>query len=888
MIATTGMFLVLVAAAACVAAAVGCGMAAQARGGARPGGWLALAAAAVVWTLGNLAGVLQGGEEIEGWGPSAGSLAASGLGLAGLLRLHGAPTRVWASARTIVDGLIVGGSALFIAWTLGLEDSYLAADPDGRLTVARALADLVIASCAIVMVTRCRPQARPRLALVAVGFGAIALADSALVYETLGGSAAAMQLLYAGWAVGWTSIGLLSMQGRGEPERGHELEPGLPGQASVFVPSAPFAVALLAAAAAATRGDFDGVLIWTGVAVIVLIVLRQVLALLENISYWRRLEAKVEARTDDLRRSEARFRSLVTNSSDVITVVAPDGTIRYLSPSAHTVLGYEPGELSRVTATRLLHPDDAPRVMAAARELGAGRTETRTVEFRFRHKDGGWRYVEAIASDLRNDVAVGAFVINARDITERKALEEQLTHRAFHDPLTGLANRALFADRVGHALGRRGRGRDPIAVLFLDLDDFKNVNDSLGHGVGDDLLTAVANRLFNCVGPGDTVARLGGDEFAVLVEQMTDAFEGARVAERIIEALATPFEISGKQVFIRASIGISTSPPASDSVHELMRTADVAMYTAKAHGKGLYEVFEQSMHAVLIQRLELEADLRKALEDDQLELQYQPIVALKTGRIRSLEALVRWRHPELGLMLPDRFIQLAEETGLIVPIGRWVLRQACKQARRWQRDFRFNPAIRLAVNLSARQLQEPELIREVQDALDDSGLNPGLLMLEITESVLVEDNAHAVAKLGELRGLGVRVVVDDFGTGYSSLSYLRRLPIDILKVDRAFLDGMKPGSPEAALVEAIVAMSHSLGLASVAEGVERADQAAELTRMGCNLAQGFYFARPAPPRRITELLDAGAVLSSHVTEGSPSHAAPRRRSGFRPRPQPGL
>jgi diguanylate cyclase (GGDEF)-like protein/PAS domain S-box-containing protein len=875
----TGMFAVPLAVAgiaACTAAAVACGLAARASRGARPGAWLALGGAAVLWALGTVAALLQGSEKIDGGLLGAAFAAAASLGLLGLLRLHGAPTRVWGQARTVVDGLIVAGSALLIAWTLGLGDSYGGADAEGRLALMRAVADLTIAASAIVTVTRCPPGARPRLGLIAGGFAALAVADSAFTYAALGGALAAFQVLYVGWAAGWVTIGLAATYGHAEAD-GDQLEPGLPGQASVFVPSAPFALALVAAAAAGARGEFAGFLIWNGAAVIVLIVMRQVLALLENISYWRRLEAKIEARTAELRRSEARFRSLVTNSSDVITVIAEDGAIEYQSPSVRAVLGYRPEELRRSSPIDLVHDEDVPMVLAASRKLRAERDGTTSVEFRLRHRNGGWRHVEAIGSNLVADPGIEGYVVNTRDITERKQLEEQLTHRALHDPLTGLANRALFTDRLGHALRGSMRHEGSTAVLFLDLDDFKNVNDSLGHPVGDELLEEVAKRLFDCVRPADTVARLGGDEFAILLEQ-SDALVAARSADRILSALEEPFAVAGKKIFVRASIGISTGELAEDDVDELLRTADVAMYTAKERGKGLYEVFDPTMHAALTERLELEQDLRVALDNGEFELRYQPIVSLKTGRIRVLEALLRWRHPERGLLAPELFIQLAEETGLIAPIGRWVLERSCAQMRRWQEQFRLTPPIALAVNLSARQLQDGGLNEYVTTALQRSRLNPGLLVLEITESVLVGDSAPAIERLRELRALGVRVAVDDFGTGYSSLSYLRKLPIDILKIDRAFMNEMKPGSPEAALAEAIVAMSHSLNLTPVAEGIERGDQAAEVVRMGCDLAQGYHFARPVSPKRVAELLAGGGrVQVVDGAAGDGSRERPRLR-----------
>jgi diguanylate cyclase (GGDEF)-like protein/PAS domain S-box-containing protein len=698
--------------------------------------------------------------------------------------------------------------------------------------------------------------------MLATGFGALAAADCARLHLALGGGQATRAAL-AGWAAGWLLIGWAAL--RPGPDA---VPPGLPTRASVWVPSVPFALALMAGAGAAVRGELGSFLIWNGAVVMTLIVARQILALLENISYWRELEAKVEARTHELERSEARFRSLVQNSSDVIMVVADDGSIAHESPSTRSVFGHLASSYGPGPPLRLLHPEDLPLVLAAARDLRERPGARTSVECRVRHRDGRWRHVEAIASNLLHDDAVRGFVINTRDITERKALEEQLTHRAFHDPLTNLANRALFANRLQHAIGRAQRTGQPIAVLFLDLDDFKDVNDSLGHACGDELLAAVARRLDDSVRPADTVARLGGDEFAILVEELDDVFDVGRVADRILAALEPPLEVRGREVFVRGSVGIATSGPAQATPEELLRNADVAMYTAKARGKGGYEMFESSMHAVLLERLELENDLRGALQRDEFELHYQPIVSLRTGEVQAVEALLRWHHPTRGLIPPHRFVRLAEQARLIVPIGRWVLRHACTQARAWQQRFPRHAALALTVNLSARQLREDGLIADVTEALEESGLDSRSLVLEITESLVVEDSDGMVERLQQLRRLGARVAVDDFGTGYSSLSYLRHLPVDLLKIDRAFMEGLSTGSSAAALAESIVSMARSLDLVSVAEGVELAEQASELRRMGCELAQGYHFARPGGVREISTLL----AVAGPITPASAVHA----------------
>jgi diguanylate cyclase (GGDEF)-like protein/PAS domain S-box-containing protein len=786
-------------------------------------------------------------------------LSAGVLGAAGMAILPGTPPHASGRARTFVDALIVAASALFVGGTLGLGDLYrVSSTPHPGLMVAVGIGYVALASGVIVIATRARPSARGALLSAAAACSALAVGTVGLAYLALGGSAAIIALLLAGWPLGW----LLIVHGARrvlDGSRPDDLEPGLPTRASVFVPSLPFAVALAAGAGAAVRGDFTPFLIWNGTAIVILIVARQVLALVENISFWRRLQRKVEARTEEVRRSEARFRSLVQHSSDVITVIGGDATVRYQSPSTQAVLGHSPCKPGDQAPANVVHPNDLPHIRAVATELAKTPGATASVECRLRHRDGGWRYVEAIASNRLGDPGVEGFVINARDITERKQLEEQLTHRAFHDPLTNLANRALFADRLEHALKRATRSDGLLAVLFLDLDQFKNVNDTLGHGTGDELLTTVAHRVESCLRPGDTVARLGGDEFAVLIEQVENPLEAARVAELVLKALEPPVSVAGKEIRIRGSIGIATSDAVGAGAEELLSAADVAMYTAKGKGKGGYEFFEPSMHRSLVERLELEENLHEAIAREEFALDYQPLVSLKTRSVRGVEALVRWEHPARGLLGPHHFIALAEDTGLMVPIGRWVLQTACRQAQEWQTLFPDAPSRMTVVNLSPTQLKDPNLVRDVEAALDDSALDPRSLVLEITESAVVE-SASAIEKLQRLRDLGVRLSVDDFGTGYSSLSYLRRLPVDIVKIDRVFLEDMARGSQQAAIVEAMITLCRSLGITPVAEGVERPEQAEELERLGCSLAQGFYFERPVPPKRIVQLLASGDAL----------------------------
>ena len=431
---------------------------------------------------------------------------------------------------------------------------------------------------------------------------------------------------------------------------------------------------------------------------------------------------------------------------------------------------------------------------------------------------------------------------------------EQLTRQAFRDPLTNLPNRALFMDRLTHGLTRAQRRHEHLAVLFLDLDRFKVVNDTLGHSVGDQLLVEVSRRLTSALRPGDTVARLGGDEFGILLEDVADAETAETVALRVEESLGKPYPFEGREVFVTASIGIALSSAKLGLPEEILRDADLAMYHAKAKGKARHEVFDGSMSAPALDRMDLEMDLRSAISRHEFRLHYQPILRLDTGKITEVEALIRWQHEKRGLLQPDEFIGLTEETGLIVPIGQWVLSEACKQARLWQVEYPTTPPLVMSVNLSAKQFQNPKLVEEITQALDESGLAASCLKLEITESTVMQDAPVTLTKLNELKELGVRLAIDDFGTGYSSLGYLKRFPVDTLKIDRSFVKGLSPDGGDNAIVRAVVTVAKSLNMDVTAEGVETEGQLAELKALGCDRGQGFLFARPVTAERVAPLL----------------------------------
>jgi len=601
---------------------------------------------------------------------------------------------------------------------------------------------------------------------------------------------------------------------------------------------------------------------------------RELVDSLESLASQVSLAVEGASLAEDLhrRQSEARFRSLVAHSSDLITVLDAHGTVTYQSPSVERVLGYRVDEVEGSDFAQLLRKSDRPRLAQIVAGVGeayvGGGSETHVIECSLRHRDGTWLQFEVQHTDLLQDEHVRGVVLNSRDVSERKAFEDQLAHQAFHDPVTSLANRALFADRVQHSITRSIRGGPAIGVMFIDLDDFKTVNDSLGHAAGDTVLQEVARRLQGAVRPADTVARFGGDEFAVLLDGIKDSAEAADVAGRILSALELQYDVDGKQVYPRASVGfcLAGHELGSSDAEELLRNADVAMYMAKRDSKGSYRVFEPAMHERVVERLELQAELQRALELNQLAIHYQPVVRLDKRADYGVEALLRWMHPTRGTIAPLNFIPLAEETGLIVPIGRWVLEEACRQGVRLHERFPRTPPLTMSVNLSVKQLQSETLLDDVRHALETSGLPPSSLVLEITETVMMVDTDLAVRRLHELKSLGILLAMDDFGTGYSSLSYLSRFPVDILKMDRSFLASEHE---ESGLAAAIISLGNSLNLDVVAEGIELPEQIASLRDLGCELGQGFLFARPMSHEALVEYLVDGKEAS-----GEPqSHAA---------------
>jgi len=592
-------------------------------------------------------------------------------------------------------------------------------------------------------------------------------------------------------------------------------------------------------------------------ALTLLVILRQAVAVRED----SRLSSD-EAREAN----ETRFRSLVQHSTDLITIIDGGDAIRYMSPAITRVFGYASHSLEGSALRALVHPEDVVSMLGFLSDAAKPGSRAITSHWRMKSASGSWCRVENVAVNLLTDPTVSGLVLTTRDVTHRVALEEQLVHRAFHDELTGLANRALFTNRVEQALLRASRTALRTAVLFLDLDDFKEVNDSMGHAAGDSLLTQSAERLRACLRAGDTAARLGGDEFAVLLEELSDdGSEVTNVSNRIAATFARPFALEEGEAFVTASIGVALSTGAANG-EALLRNADLAMYLAKKRGKARVEQFESHMHEEVVERLDLLADLRYAIERNELQLEYQPIVDMATRQVSGLETLVRWDHPRRGRIPPADFIPIAEQSGLIVPIGRWVLLHACAHARHWSRSLPELHPITVTVNLSARQLGDDNLLDDVANALRVAGLRRDQLVLELTETTLLANSEATVGILTSLKSLGVRLAIDDFGTGYSSLSYLHRFPVDVLKIDKSFVEGVAGGPGASALASAVIALGNSLGLRTVAEGIEEEAQHEVLLKLGCKFGQGFLFSRPLPTADVMPyLLEHGQRTSAMAT-----------------------
>jgi diguanylate cyclase (GGDEF)-like protein/PAS domain S-box-containing protein len=768
-------------------------------------------------------------------------LASYPVLLAGLLLFPRALRSRRDAVKLTLDAAIVVVGGGMLVWHLVIAPTAQAEHATLFKTVvslAYPVGDLLMLLGVAVIVLRCPPgRRRQPMLLLAASIAAMLVADVIWAHLALNGSYSAGGLQDVAYMAQYVLLATAF-----SAERRRLLDPrhddGDVGLRLVSIlPYAGIACGYGLLIYVGRRGDAELFQLVIGAVVLtVLVVARQIIALREN-HHLQRAHA--------LRAGEARFRSLVQHATDVIAILDPDSTITFVTPSALRVFGRGPGELVGTPLLDLVHPEDVEDARTRLREAMTTPERVLTARWRLAHRNGTWITADNVATNLLGDVNVRGLLLTTQDVSARCALEAQLAHQAFHDPLTGLANRALFQDRVSHTLSRRDGERAPVAVLFLDLDHFKTVNDSLGHTFGDTLLVVAAERLAACLRPCDTAARLGGDEFAVLLEDVPGLEDVTGIADRITHAYVDPFVIDGREVIISASVGIARAV-INQSADELLRNADLAMYLAKSRGRGQSALFEPAMHAVAVTRLELQSDLRHAADRGELMVCYQPIHALGSQALVGVEALLRWTHAGRGPIPPTTFIPLAEESGVIAPIGKWVLEQACRDAQGWRSRIPELSHLTVSVNLSGRQIPEPNLLIDVQRALDTAGLPPEALILELTESVLLQHTEQARAVMDCLKMLGVGLAIDDFGTGYSSLSYLQQLPLDILKIDRSFIERMDSDAGGEGLARAVIGLAQTLSLRTVAEGIEQVAQAERLHALGCDRGQGFFYSHALP------------------------------------------
>jgi diguanylate cyclase (GGDEF)-like protein/PAS domain S-box-containing protein len=739
--------------------------------------------------------------------------------------------RKWA----LLDALILTAVAGVVVWDLLVAPLLADAALDAGMKtmgVAHPLVDVILVGLVVRLVLS-RPTRDRRIVFFSAGAALLALANLVFCGLKLTGSFAAGRPVAVIWLVGYLLAGFAAVQ-PAVPEQQVQRAGGIVlGRVrlamvllAVFVPEVVLARDLL-------RRNLIGLNTLT-VAVLVSTVVIAIAAF--------RL----------LRSLEARLSALILHSTDAIFLVDKFGRIAYASPSAARLWGRRSKELDGLSVLDAFVDEHR---QAVARQIGnllaMPRGSTVPLEGRIRTAGGQLRVVEGVGQNLLEDENVRAVVVTMRDTTTRRELEQQLERRAFQDDLTGLANRALFVDRLEHALSRFAReGTPKLAVLFIDLDDFKAVNDGMGHAAGDALLRGVADRIRSCVRPADTVARLGGDEFTVLAEDIQSGSDATSLAARLLEVLQLPIDVNGVSLAVPASVGV-TFATADSTAESLLRDADIAMYSAKSQGKSRVIMFDETLRDVAVRRLALKVALPEALHAGQFSLAYQPIMDVRSADLRGFEALIRWRHPERGLISPAEFIPAAEETGAIVDIGRWVLEEACRQAVVWNR--KWLEALAISINVSAVQLHQPAFTDDLRRILESSGLDPSLLTLELTESVLVR-HQRVESILGNLRSLGIGIAIDDFGTGYSSLAYLQHFPVTSLKIDQTFVADL-PSRRELGVVRSILSIGDAFGLTTVAEGVETAEQLELLAELGCERAQGYLLGRPQTPGEIDGMLE---------------------------------
>ncbi len=828
--------------------------------------WMLIGAGAAAWGTGQILWTVYevglGTQPVSPSACDAGFLLSPVLIVIGLLRFVDTPAGLFSRVRGVLEALLISGGVLIAMWAFLLSPVVATSKnslTEQLVTLTYPVLDAVTIATFLFVVSRRRTHLYGRLSLLASAIVLLAVSDSTFWYFTTVRNVDDVNPTDAGWFAGFLllAFGAVALRRRPAgvgPGAGKTLSPSSAHDAErlfhrswvvVAVPELVALSGLLAVAGyqlIAGDGRFDRPVSWMVVSLAGLALAHGVSVAVENHTLTARLEDRVEQRTMELASRERHFSALVEHSSDVTAVVSPDLTFTWVSQGVKDAYGWDPATLVGHTLS-----DFGDRYNALIDALPRSPTipeRVQQVAWELTDATGRLRFADSKITNLVEDPDVSGYVINTRDVTDQTLLEQELRHQAFHDHLSGLANRALFNDRAEHALLRARRTGTEIAVMMIDLDGFKDVNDGLGHQAGDALLRTTADQLLGVARASDTVARLGGDEFAVLMEDLDGPVDALAAAERMRASLRDATTFENAEFAVTASIGVAISDPTS-CVSDLLRDADIAMYSVKNNGKDADQLFEPWMRDQARERFQLQSELVGALDRGEFTLFYQPSFKLATGRLEGFEALIRWNHPNLGLVPPDKFITLAEESGLIVPLGRWVLQEATRQLGEWSRRLPHDDQLTMAINVSARQIRDWRLPGDIHDAIASAGIAPQRIVLEITESMLLHDPKEVATVLRSLKAGGMRIAIDDFGTGYSSLSLLQDLPIDILKIDKAFVS--PPDDNEAhghKVLGAILTLAQTLGLQTVAEGVEQVDQAALLTARGCDIGQGFLWSRP--------------------------------------------
>ena len=734
--------------------------------------------------------------------------------------------------------VVTGGMAVWQFIISPLLISHDASRVAFVLALAYPVGDMLILLGVATVLMRCpRGPRRVPLMVLAASVVAAIVGDTVWAQLSLSGSFQAGQMQDVPYIIQYVLFAVSVTAERRRLVRGAETED--PSSSSERMTALPYAAVFIGyALLISVTWEHLTIellpLVLGAVILTVLVIARQIIAVSENVRLGRERAVLI---------GERRFKSLIQHASDVVSIIDDKGRMLFASPSMEPTFGYSTLAMVGDSVLKVIHPDDLPDVKRSLKFVMSNPDQIVTARWRMRRSDGEWAQTDNTLTNLLSDENIRGLVLTTRDVSARVSLEARLTHEAFHDPLTGLANRVLFHNLAEEALARPRAETGIVAVLFIDLDEFKDINDSYGHGFGDSLLKAAAQRLVSGLRPEDTAARLGGDEFAVLCNDPQGKVDANALANRLALLFHSPFSVEGRQVAVTASVGVAVALR-DETTEELLRNADLAMYVAKSRGRRQAARFEPAMHSTLVEKVGLHADLCNAMANGELEMVYQPIHSLKTRELIGAEALMRWNHPKRGSIDPSIFIPSAEESGLIVPIGRWSLNQVCRDAEVWRREDPSMRSLLLSVNVSGRQIRELTLVDDVKQALRTSGHDPSLLMLELTESMLLEDTESSVATMQRLKTAGVLLAIDDFGTGYSSLSYLQHLPIDLLKIDRAFVEHIELDRSSVAVARAIIALATTMSLRTVAEGIETARQAELLLGLDCEFGQGFFYGKP--------------------------------------------